>query len=622
MKKTTKKCLAAMMTVIMLCASVFVPGIGNMGNVQAEEVEQEFVIEDDVLVRYDGNEEEVVIPEGVTTIGGWAFEGNATMKKVTIPDGVTTINISAFERCTNLTSIVIPDGVTCIDERAFYGCEKLESITVPTSVTELGSNVFTDTLWLDNEYEKGPLVILNQFVISGKGCYGDVVIPDGVTEIVNSAFSNSWITSIVIPEGVTRIGHYAFGNCLDLSNITFPESLNSVGWSAFYDTPWLENERIKDPIVVVNDVLVDGRTCSGAAVVPEHVTSIADEAFYECKNLTSIEISENVKYIGESAFENCYNLVSIVSPSGVTCLGDRAFYKCRKLETYDIADGVTKIPMHAFYGCKSLKSVTMADSVEEVWTEAFSGCTSLEDITFSKNLTTFKYDAFAKTKWLENARSKDPLVIVNNVLVDGETCTKLDIVIPDGVIAIAENGFADNSRFFNLTIPASVTEIGENAFLGANMFRRILGYAGSYAETYAKENGYEFAIIEDVEIPSESPNASSKPVDTSGPGVLPSTNPEVSTKPGETESADPGASSKPGETESANPGASTKPDETPSEPVKDVKYYDVDGKEGIVLLDAQMILKYALKITKSDVPYTLKDAQTCLKIALKIITLK
>lgn len=603
MKKTTKKCVAAMMTAAMLCASVSIQGIGNMGNVQAEEVTeeateeltQEFVIEDGLLVRYEGESEEVVIPEEVTTIGGYAFNENTKLKKITIPGSVSTVKISAFENCINLHTVVIEEGVTYLDDRAFYGCKKLENLTVSTSVTGLGTDVFSSTKWMSDRKNENPLVVLNNFLIDGESCDGEVVVPNGVTYIANSAFSNGYLTSIVIPDGVTYIGNYAFGRCNSLENITIPESVTTIGATAFGYTPWLENERSKNPLVIVNDIVVDGEICSGAAVLPDHVTTIADSAFDDAENLTSVEMSENVKYIGESAFEGCTNLVSVASPSGVTYLGDRAFYNCSSLESFDIAEGVTSIPIHAFYGCSSLKSVTMADSVTEVLYQAFYNCESLEDITFSKNLTNFKHDAFTNTKWLENARSANPLVIVNDILVDGRSCSTWDVVIPDGVIAIAEYGFADSYKFFNLTIPASVTKIGENAFLGANTLKQIYGYAGSYAETYALENGYTFVELQVQD--TSGPAASTQPGDTSGAGVLPSENPAVSTQPSEL------------------------PSETPSEPVKDAAFYDVDGTEGITLSDAQEILKYALKIKVSDIEYKLEDAQKALKIALKIETL-
>ena len=104
--------------------------------------EQEFEIENGVLKKYSGKSDEVVIPAGVTSIGGWAFYGWSGLKSVTIPAGVTSIGESAFWGCSGLTSVTIPDSVTEIGAAAFWGCSGLTSVTIPDSVTEIGAAAF------------------------------------------------------------------------------------------------------------------------------------------------------------------------------------------------------------------------------------------------------------------------------------------------------------------------------------------------------------------------------------------------------------------------------------------------------------------------------------------------
>ena len=137
----------------------------------------------------------IVIEDGVTSIGDYAFRGCSSLTSITLPDSVTSIGDSAFKNCSSLTSITIPDSVTSIGDWTFYKCSSLTSITIPNSVTSIGDSAFYNCRSLTS-----------------------ITIPDRVTSIESSAFYNcSSLTSITIPKSVTSIGSGVFNNCNNLT---------------------------------------------------------------------------------------------------------------------------------------------------------------------------------------------------------------------------------------------------------------------------------------------------------------------------------------------------------------------------------------------------------------------
>ena len=155
----------------------------------------------------------IIIGDGVTTIGGFAFASCSALTSVTIPNSVTEIGGGAFVGCSALTSVTIPNSVTEIGGGAFYRCSSLTSVTIPNSVTKIGSDAFKDCSALTS-----------------------VTIPNSVTTIGWGAF---WgcrsLTSVTIPNSVTTIGNYVFYNCSSLTSVTIPNSVTTIRESAFED---------------------------------------------------------------------------------------------------------------------------------------------------------------------------------------------------------------------------------------------------------------------------------------------------------------------------------------------------------------------------------------------------
>ena len=245
--------------------------------------------------------------------------GNIT--EVIIEDGVTSIGSCVFYNCSGLTDVTIGNSVTSIGDDAFYNCSGLTSVTIPNSVTSIGSYAFSDCSKLtginvepnNTNYESGNGVLFNK----GKTeliCYPagktetTYTIPNLVTSIGFGAFGSSGLTEVTIPNSVTSIGDWAFAYCCVLTEVTIPNSVTSIGKWAF-------------------------NSCSALTevTIPNSAKSIWDYAFFGCSGLKSVTIPNSVTSIGEYAFFNCRVLTSVTIPNSVTSIGKWAFGGCSGL---------------------------------------------------------------------------------------------------------------------------------------------------------------------------------------------------------------------------------------------------------------------------------------------------
>ena len=193
---------------------------------------------------------QIIIGDGVTTIGQAAFRNRGSLTSVTIPNSVTTIGVYAFSGCSSLTSVTIPNSVTTIGQAAFNLCSSLTSVTIPNSVTTIGRSAFEDCSSLTS-----------------------VTIPNSVTTIEVYAFSDcSSLTSVTIPNSVTTIGWYVFRGCSSLTSVTIPNSVTTIGSEAFSDCTNLQKVNIGNSVKTIGECAFNNCTSitqiSSEAVVP------------------------------------------------------------------------------------------------------------------------------------------------------------------------------------------------------------------------------------------------------------------------------------------------------------------------------------------------------------------
>ena len=365
---------------------------------------------------------------------------------VKIPEGCTGIGADAFSECSGLTSIEIPSSVTGIGDGAFYGCSGLTSIEIPSSETSIGYYTFAR-------------------------CTG--------------------LTSIKIPSSVERIDDFAFLGCSGLTSIEIPSSVTRIGWSAFADCSGLTSIVVSPE----NPYYSSEGNCN--AIICNNVGNDDRLLIRGCENT---KIPSNVTYIGDYAFSGCSGLTSIEIPSSVKSIGWYAFRGCSGLTSIEIPSSVTRIDRYAFLGCSGLTSIEIPSSVTDIGWNVFTNCSGLTNIVVSPENPKYNSEgncnAIIETETKELVQGCKNTKIPTSVTSIGygafSGCSDLtSIKIPSSVTSIEEGAFYGCSGLTSIEIPSSVTSIVDGAFDESGL-RTIYGTSGSYAESFAKENHYEF----------------------------------------------------------------------------------------------------------------------------------
>lgn len=266
-----------------------------------------------------------------------AFSSCENITEIILPEGVDSIGKEAFKNCYGLTSVKVPSTLKSIEKSSFSGCENLQKIIIE-DVAAWCNNTFHESL----SFEKH--LYMNDEEIK------DLVIPNTVTSIADYAFWKcTGLNSVTITNNVTSIGDNAFANCDSLISATIGSGVSSIGDNAFYRCSSLTS--------------ID---------IPNTVTSLGSSAFTYCRALASATIGDGVTSIGNNTFYWCTALSSVIIGNGVTSIGNEAFYECDALTSVTIGSGVTYIGERAFYYCRDLTDVyCYAENAPSTYSDTF-----------------------------------------------------------------------------------------------------------------------------------------------------------------------------------------------------------------------------------------------------------
>mgnify|MGYP004460443773 FL=1 len=338
-----------------------------------------------------------------------------------IRNGTKVVCDRAFCLCSSLTEIVIPNSVASIGDSAFLGCISLTEIVIPNSVICLNGNPFIG--W------KGKLECLSPSFV-----YEDNILFNKDKSRIIS-FRNQKLTLYVIPNSVTSIGDSAFYDSRSLSNIVIPNSVTSIGDSAF-----------------------EGCNSLGSLVIPNSVINIGKGAFKWCKSLAEVVIPNSVTNIGEFAFCGCSSLAEVVIPNSVTNIGKGTFANCSYLADVVIPDGVTSIGNNAFMSCSSLEYISLPKSVICLNGNPF--------FNWNGKLECLSPNFIYEDNILFN-KDKSRIISFRNQKLTS-------YVIPDSVTRIEDRAFSRCKSLVEVVIQNSVTSIGDRAFCGCKSLAKVV----------------------------------------------------------------------------------------------------------------------------------------------------
>lgn len=323
-----------------------------------------------------GSLESISIPSTLERYGFDAFAFNENLKNIEFADGLTVIGDSAFEFCEALESVTIPGSVTKIGSTAFACCSKLEEINLPDDLAEIDSYAFHGTAWYENQPDG--LVYIGKVAYFYKGdiaCPSVIEIKPGTVMISPYIFQDCvTLTKVILPDSVETIGEYAFTQCTKLSDINFSDNIKKVGVNALLDTLWYENQ--PDGLVYIGNVLysVKGDSYPRAITVSDGTVSVTGFAFSEAENVSSVKLPDSVESIGIGAFLYCTKLRSVKLPANIKIIEAFTFESCGLLKKITIPDGVKTIDWWAFSNCINLEQIIIPESVDYIDPSAFDGC--------------------------------------------------------------------------------------------------------------------------------------------------------------------------------------------------------------------------------------------------------
>ncbi|MFY7884855.1 MAG: leucine-rich repeat protein, partial [Dolichospermum sp.] len=421
------------------------------------------------------------IPNSVTSIGAYAFDGCTSLTSITIPESVTSMGENAFNGCTGIisltlktdidfypafnpiinnitnwtidyigtipsygfnsvigmTHITLGNQITSIGMGSFWYCTGLISVTLGNQVTSIGMSAFQGCTSLISINIPNSVISISMNTFNGCTSLTSVTLGNQVTSIGVGSFQGcTSLTSIILPSSLQTIDQYAFNGCSSLTSIIIPQGVTSIGLFAFQDCNGLTSVTIKSDVNLGDGFrFTDG---ARATFIFDYIGVIQYFTCGQVKCIASVIINEGITSIENNAFDQCSNITSVIIPDSVTSIGNFTFAECSSLISINIPNTVTSIGGDedggggsTFQGCSSLTSVNLPSSLTAIRRNLFYFCSSLSSITIPEGVTRIDYSAFQFCRNLTSISIPDSVTFIGNNAIP----FNLTFIIPNQIFS-------------------------------------------------------------------------------------------------------------------------------------------------------------------------------------------
>lgn len=375
---------------------------------------------------------------------------------------ITSIGSYAFANFKKLTSVVIPITVSRIYSYAFYGCTSLRTVTAPADIV-LGSYAFANCGKLSS-YNKTSKTARNSVAASS--------VNEAAGTIGAFAFENCVNLQSIDVSNATSIGEGAFSGCMSLSDVKLSASLECIEDSTFYNCTDLTEINIPESVTEISEGAFSGCSALDEIELPDNIETLGDQAFSGCSAITEVDIPDSVECIGSSVFSNCTSLSQVDLPEDINVLGDSMFAGCTSLEHISIPEETVDVGNGTFFGCTSLSQVNLSKSINRIGDNTFAYCKSLENIDIPESVTTIDGFAFFGCESLTNVDLPSGLKEIGSCAF-GECTSLQEIVLPESIELIDEGAFMNCTSLSKVEIPESMLSIKDEAFACCTALKNV-----------------------------------------------------------------------------------------------------------------------------------------------------
>ncbi|MBR2257094.1 MAG: leucine-rich repeat protein [Blautia sp.] len=460
--------------------------VGNAG-------ETEFVIDDTgKLTRYNGTGAEAVLPEEVTVIGTGAFENCVNVRTIIIPDTLAGIEWNAFNGCENLAEISLPDHVE-IDGGAFDGCPVIVHCRYDSDTAHAVSRAWHEfyeegdtcfglryvEIYDENEGASHEELSLDSYA----GTEAVVSLPGYIRRLNDSVFQgNESLEKVTVANGTIYIGNCAFEGCVNLTEAVLPDTLEAMGYRAFYECKKLKKLDLSGSLLTrLEDTLFYGDESLEEVRLPQTVDRIGYQAFEGCISLKSVTVPTALAEIDGRAFMGCESLEEMHFPAGFTRIGFDAFTGCVNLTAVTVPDTLGKIEWNAFYGCENLAELSLPDHVE-IDGGAFDDCPAIVHCSYDSDtaheISRTWHDFYEEGDTCFGLRyveiyDENWQVTHEELSLSAYSGSLKEIELPGYIRQLGQYVFHDNESLEELTLPEGMTCLGHGACSGCVNLRKV-----------------------------------------------------------------------------------------------------------------------------------------------------